>query len=290
MKLINYGEKILDNLTLALGYFDAVHKGHIAVLDRAVSIAKSKGFVPTALIFTGGKSDADVFTLSERADKIFACGIKNIIVKPLDRAFMAKTKEEFLTELSSLYSIGSVVSGVDFTFGKGALGNVQTLREFFGEDKVYTERLLSDNSGKFSSTKIKEALSFGDIKLANFYLGSNYFISGEVVKGKGLGNTLDFPTANITLSSEKFKIKQGVYKTFVLIDGVKYKAITNYGTQPTVLGNDIVVETYIDGFSGDLYGKNLTVYFDEFLRDVKKFSSLEELKEQLIKDKGSLND
>lgn len=290
MKLINYGEKIPDNLTLALGYFDAVHKGHIAVLERAVSIAKSKGLVPTALIFTGGKSKTDVFTLSERADKIFACGIEIIIVKPLDRAFMAKTKEEFLTELSSLYFISSVVSGVDFTFGKGALGGVQTLKEFFGEDKVYTESLLSDNSGKFSSTKIKEALSFGDIKLANFYLGSNYYISGLVFKGKGLGNTLDFPTANIVLSSEKFKIKQGVYKTFVVIDGVKYKSITNYGTQPTVLGNDVIVETYIDGFSGDLYGKNLTVYFDEFLREIKKFSSLEELKEQLIKDKGSLND
>ena len=131
MMVVNYGEKLPDNLILALGYFDAVHKGHVAVLKKAVFIAKQNGFVPTALIFTGGKSFEDVFTLSERTSRIFACGIEKIIVKPLDRVFMQKTKEEFLTELSLLYNIKGVVSGVDFTFGKGALGNVQTLIDFF---------------------------------------------------------------------------------------------------------------------------------------------------------------
>lgn len=289
-KVVDYGEKLSENLILALGYFDAVHKGHHVVLNKTVELAKVDDLVPTALIFTGGKTFEDVFTLRERVDRIFATGIEIIIIKSLDKAFMQKTKEEFLTELTALYNVKKVTSGSDFTFGKNALGNVQTLREFFGFNNVFTEELLGDESGKFSSSKIKTALLEGDVTLANFYLGNEYFISGEVLKGKGLGKTLGFPTANIKLEPNKFQIKNGVYKTFVIIDGVKYPSITNYGTQPTVDGDGVVVETYIHGYDGDLYGKTLTVYFERYLRGVIKFSSVEKLKEQLIKDKGCLND
>ena len=97
MRIINYGEKLPENLILALGYFDAVHVGHKAVLNKAVSVAKSKNLSPTALIFVGGKCNFDVFSLAERCDRIFATGIENVIIKSLDKAFMKKTKTEFLT-------------------------------------------------------------------------------------------------------------------------------------------------------------------------------------------------
>ena len=290
MKTITYGEKISKNLIIALGYFDAVHKGHALVIGEAVRVAKEKNLSSAVLIFTGGKSGSDVFTLNERIEKISSLGVDFIIVKSLDKAFMGKSKEEFLTELNSNYNVFGVVSGEDFTFGKNAEGTVQTLVGFFGKDKVFTEKLLGDGQEKFSSSKIKIALKNGDIKSANYYLGSNYFISGKVLKGKGLGRTLGFPTANFSIESEKFEIKHGVYKTFVIIGGKKYLSITNFGAQPTVNGESVVVETYIKDFSGDLYDKDLTVYFEDFLREVKKFSSIEELKIQLEKDKRCLDD
>ncbi len=286
IKVINYGEKYSQNLILALGYFDAIHKGHIAVLDSAVQTAKGLNFTPAVLIFTGGKSKQDLFTLEERIDKIKLLGVELIIVKALDSQFMNKTKLEFLNELSSLYKLEKVVTGSDFTFGKNALGNVKTLTEFFGNDRVLTINLVSDRESKISTTEIKKVLSLGDIKLANEYLGSPYFISGTVVKGKSLGKKLGFPTANIHLCDNKYKIQPAVYKTMVKIENKEYFAITNYGSQPTVEGEKLVVETHILGFNGDLYGKRLSVYFLDKIRDIKKFSSLDELKEQLELDKG----
>lgn len=287
-KVILYGDKCPENLILALGYFDAVHKGHQKVLKKAVSVASEKGLTPASLIFVGGKSKKDVFTLNERVRRIFLTGVKTVIVKELSKDFMALSKLKFLEELSSLYDIKAVVSGSDFTFGKNAEGSVETLKEFFGTDNVYTENLEEEKGEKISSTSIKNALLKGDILTANTLLGGNYFISGEVIRGKGLGRDLGFPTANILLDNNKHPINSGVYVTFTVINGVIYPAITNVGAQPTVDGNDTVIETYIDGFLGDLYGKSLTVYFVERLRDIKKFNSIIELKEQLEKDLRSI--
>ena len=286
--VILYGDKCPKNLILALGYFDAVHKGHQKVLKKAVSVASEKGCTPSSLIFVGGKTKKDVFTLTERLRKIFLTGIKTVIVKELSKDFMALTKLEFLEELSSLYDVKGVVSGSDFTFGKNAEGSVATLKEFFGVENVFTENLEEEKGEKISSTSIKNALTRGDVLTANTMLGGNYFICGEVIRGKGLGRDLGFPTANILLDNNKHPINSGVYVTFTVIDGVVYPAITNVGAQPTVNGNDTVIETYIDGFFGDLYGKSLTVYFVERLRDIKKFNSIKELKEQLEKDLRSI--
>ncbi len=285
IKVINYGEKTPENLILALGYFDALHKGHIAVIEKTVQTANSLNFTPAVLIFKGGKSKTDLFTVEERIQKIKNLGAKLIIVKELDIEFMAKSAEEFLSELSSLYKLEKVVSGSDFTFGKNAIGNVQTMIDFFSKDKVLTLDLVGNFGTKISTTGIKNLLSKGDIKLANERLGSPYFISGKVVKGKGLGNKLGFPTANIILPYEKFKIQPAVYKTKVKLEGKEYFAITNYGAQPTVNGENLVVETHILGFDGNLYDSVLTVYFLDKIRDIKKFSSVEELIAQLELDK-----
>ena len=287
-KVILYGDVADKNLILALGYFDAVHLGHQKVLKKAVEIAQEKNATPSALIFIGGKKGKDVFTLGERLRRLFSTGIKVVIVKELTLDFMQKTSVEFLEELTSLYDINSVVSGSDFTFGKNASGNVNTLENFFNKDRVYTENLELLSGEKISSTAIKNALSKGDILTANTLLGSNYFITGEVVKGKGLGKELNFPTANIKVGGDKFLIANGVYVTFTVINDKIYPSITNFGAQPTVDGEDTLLESYIDGFSGDLYGKNLTVYFVEKLRDIVKFNSLQELKEQLEKDLRSI--
>ena len=287
-KILYYGETCQENLIVALGYFDAVHKGHKKVLNKTVEIAKEKNATPSALIFMGVKGKSDVFTLPERLKRIFSSGIKTVIVKELSPEFKNTDKLDFLKELSSLYNIHGVVTGSDFTFGKGALGSVSTLVEFFGDKNVYTEVLEEKSGEKISSTAVKNALAKGDILTANILLDGNYFISGEVIKGKCLGKTLGFPTANILLDKNKFVLASGVYVTFVVISGKIYPSITNVGTQPTVDGENMVVETYIDGYDGDLYGKVLTVYFVEKLREIVKFNSLNELKAQLEKDLRSI--
>lgn len=283
-KIINYGECACENLILALGYFDAVHKGHKAVLEKTVQLATEKGCIASALIFTGKKSKSDVFTLFERVLKLFKLGIKCVIVKELTAEFMKKDKLDFLDELSSLYNINSVVCGSDFTFGKNAEGNVQTLKSYFTSDRVIDLNLVENFGKKISTTNIKLELEKGNVKMVNELLGDNYFISGEVISGKKVGRSLNFPTANIKLEDNKFKVKQGVYLTFTIIDGKIYPSITNCGAQPTVDGKNYLTETYIHNFNGDLYGKILTVYFVDYIRDVFKFENVDMLKAQLEKD------
>ena len=287
-KVLTYGETCHENLILALGYFDAVHKGHKKVLKKAVDIANQKNATPSALIFIGGKGKKDVFTLPERLKRIFSTGIKTVIVKELSPEFKCTDRIDFLKELTSLYNIDGVVSGSDFTFGCGALGKVETLVEYFGQDKVNTEVLEEKSGEKISTTAVKKALEEGDVLTVNTLLDGNYFISGEVIEGKKLGKTLGFPTANILIDKTKFEIGAGVYVTFVILNGKIYPSITNCGNQPTVDGENTVIETYIDGYNGDLYGKILTVYFVEKIRDIVKFNSLNELKEQLEKDLRSI--
>ena len=148
-----------------------------------------------------------------------------------------------------------------------------------------TTNFFSDEKMFFISTKtIKNALLSGDIKLANELLGSNYFIRGRIVKGKKLGSKLGFPTANILIDNSKLKISEGVYLTLTIINDKLYPCLTNVGKQPTVNGESYVVETYIDGFSGDIYDKIISVYFIEKIRDIIKFNNVDELKNQLNED------
>lgn len=283
--IVNYGDSLPGNLILALGYFDALHKGHEQVLKKTVKIANEKGLTPAVLMFYGGKGGSDVFTLYERVKRIFSIGINNVIITELNAEFMSKTASEFLSEITTFYNVKAVVSGSDFTFGKNALGNVEMLNNFFGKENVITETLLTLNGvDKISTTKIKNELLNGNIENANQLLGFNYYISGKVVKGKMLGKSLGFPTANIILDKEKLAIKQGVYVTFSIIDGVVYPSITNFGLQPTVNGDNVVLESHLKDFSGDLYDKVLTVYFVRRIRDIVAFSSIDELKKQLILD------
>ncbi|MBR6737142.1 MAG: riboflavin biosynthesis protein RibF [Clostridia bacterium] len=288
--IIPYGIPYKEKTVLALGYFDAVHVGHMRVLKKTLEVAESLGVEPCVLIFTGQKQgeSKNLFTLMERILKISKSSVANVIVKELSKEFMAKTETEFLNELTSLYNPVAVVSGADFTFGKGALGNTKTLENYFGKDSVHTIPLIEIGGEKVSTTKIKEYIALGNVKDASKLLGGYYFISGEVIKGKSIGKSLGFPTANIIVEPEKLLVKNGVYKTETFIDGNVYKGITNVGSQPTVNGESIVIETHLDGFDGDLYGKFLIVHFVDRIRDIVKFSSLDELKIQLGKDLRSI--
>ncbi len=288
MDILKYGEIHKNPTCICLGYFDAIHLGHNKIISLAKEIANKKGLKLSVLIFTGGKNNSpDIFTFEERLIKLKTLKVDTVIYQKLDSDFMGKSKDEFLNEIFNNYNVKSIVVGEDFTYGKFAEGNVYHLKQFCDANNIelnVLSKVVDENGDKISSKDIKTALLSGDIKTANDFLGSNYFLRGEVVKGKNIGASLNFPTANIICSENKLLIKDGVYLTCTVIDNKLYSCLTNVGKQPTVNGNNRVVETYIHNFSGDLYGKTLSVYFIERIRDIVKFDSLEELKKQLTKD------
>ena len=287
MDILEYGLKNSNKCVMCLGYFDGIHLGHTALINKAKEIALQTNSRLAVLIFTGGKGDSgDVFTFEERLIKLKALGVDMVVCKELDTKFKNTDATEFLNQLTTYYNISQVISGEDFTFGKNANGNVETLREFMQNKGILvnTFNLVSICDEKVSTRQIKALLKDGDIVSANKLLGSNYFIRERVIKGKQLGRNLGFPTANMQVSPEKMKIKSGVYLTLTIIDKKVYPAITNVGAQPTFDGENYLIESYFHGYNGDLYDKILSVYFVERIRDIKRFSSEEELKIQLKKD------
>lgn len=289
MEIVKYGEIDKTPICICLGYFDAIHIGHTKIINTAKEIAsKIKGLKVYLLVFTGGKGNTpDIFTLEERFIKLKSLGVDGIIYQQLTPAFMAKSKDEFLNDIFAFYNIKGVVVGEDFTYGKKAEGNVSHLREYCinkNANLTVLEKVVDNNGNKVSSSDIKNHIKNGEMQLANALIGSNYFIRGEVFRGKGLGAKIGFPTANIKAGDNKLLVKDGVYLTCTVIGEKLYPCLTNVGAQPTVEGKDTVIETYIDGFNGDLYGKTISVYFIEKIRDVVKFDSVGRLKEQLTKD------
>ena len=124
----------------------------------------------------------------------------------------------------------------------------------------------------------------GEIEKANKLLGKNYFVKGEVIHDRGVGKKLGYPTANLEIEEERQLLKNGVYSGWALVENEKYPAVINYGSRPTFNEEKVVVEAHLIGFSQNLYGKQLTIFFDNFIRDIKTFNSEKELKEQLKKD------
>ncbi|MBO5926783.1 MAG: riboflavin biosynthesis protein RibF [Clostridia bacterium] len=294
MDILKYKTKRIIPSVLCLGYFDALHKGHIKIINTAKNYAKKINAETEVFVFTGGKNNTpDLFTFEERLIKFKILGVDAVIYQELNKEFMAKSKEEFLKELFSYYNVKAIVVGKDYTFGKNAEGNVEFLKEYLnniGVSLLVCDDILDGLREKISTKNIKSLILKGDVLNANNLLGSNYFISGTVKKGKGLGQTIGFPTANVEVQNDKLLVKKGVYVTCTIINGKLYSSITNVGNQPTVNGKNELIETYIHNFNGDLYGKKITVYFVERIRDIFKFSDLNELKSQLKKDLGYIYD
>ena len=292
MDIINFGYQLKTPTVMCLGYFDAIHKGHKELILKGKEIAKSEGLSLSVFLFIGGKrGEIDVFSLEERLLKLKLLGVDTVIFANLNENFMSKTKEVFLSELFSFYSVKYTVTGKDFRFGYKQQGDVEFLEQKASENgvkSIFLDEVVDKNGLKISSKNIKEYLLKGDIISANELLGDNYFVRGKVIEGKKLGQKIGFPTANIVLDDAKMLIGSGVYLTFTIIENKLYSCLTNVGKQPTVNGDKDVLETYIHNFKGDLYGKNLTIYFIEKIRDIVKFESVEKLKEQLEKDLGVL--
>ena len=276
---------------IALGRFDGLHKGHIAVLAAAKAVARELGEELTLFTFKRDLGEKNlILSFDETLIKAEEAGVDNVVYASESKEFFSLKKDGFLNLLFEKLKPKAVVCGKDYTFGFNKEGNAEILKNYCLKKGVIIKvaDILTFNGQKISSSDIRAALNSGDMVRANGLLGYEYFISGVVEHGRKAGAKLGFPTANITPSAVKAPIKEGVYISGVEVEGKTYTALTSYGVAPTFGKNELKCESYICGFDGDLYGKKIKVNFKRFLRENFKFSSKEELIIQIQKDLSEL--
>ncbi len=281
---------------LTIGAFDGVHIGHKAILKRLVETAKKEDLDATVLTFfphprmvlQEGASIKLLNTIEERSQLLENTGLDHLVIHPFTHAFSRLTALEYVRDiLVNSLNAKKIIIGYDHRFGRNRVANIEDLKEFgktYGfEVEEISAKEIDDVA--VSSTKIRKALQEGDIETANSYLGYHYMLTGEVVKGKALGRTINYPTANLKLK-EDYKLipKNGVYVVQAVLDGESVYGITSIGTNPTVGGTEKTIETYFLNFNKDLYGKEITIAFLKFIRDEVTFASVETLRQEIGKD------
>ncbi len=287
MKIISFEETKLHNTAVALGKFQGLHRGHMLLIDKITELSRKEDL--TSVVFTINISSSKVINLpKERFDILEGCGVDIDVECDFTPEFAGMRPVDFIKEvLVDKLGAKYVVVGTDFCFGYKRQGNIQTLKEYskeFGYEVIPVEKLFVDGR-VISSSYIRELVETGNINNIFAYMGRDYFIWDKVCHGKELGRTLGFPTINFIPDKNKLLPPVGAYETEIVIDGVLYKGITNIGDNPTVsTDKKTTVETHILNYQGDLYERDLKVSFKKFLRPQIKFSTVDELKRQLLID------
>ena len=282
---------------LTLGTFDGVHIGHKKILERITQNTENGKYESLVLTFfphprmvLQEKSEIKLLnTIAEKTKLLEATGIENLIIHPFDESFSRLTAEEFVHSiLVDQFHIQKIIIGHDHRFGRNRTANIDNLIAYGAEYGFEVEQISAQEiqDVSVSSTKIRKALTEGKMDLANEYLGYDYFLSGKIVKGKQLGRTIGFPTANIEIE-EDYKLipKTGVYAVKALIDQKEVFGMMNIGFNPTVNGQKQTIEVNLFDFDADIYDKKIEVSLLHFLREEQKFGSIDLLKEQLNQDR-----
>lgn len=284
IKYIGCGE-IPENTTeyaVCLGVFDGVHMGHRALVKKTVLRAKELGLKSAAAAFIPSCGRERIYLLEQQAELIEKMGIDTMFAILLDDKLKNTGCEEFLEKyLFGYIKAKHIVCGYDYTFGVNKSGNAQTIAEnseIYGYSYDIIDKVCSKNE-RVSSTLIRSLIKEGNIKRANEMLCEDFYFEGCVKCGYKLGRTIGYPTANIELSPSITPIKHGVYSSVVTIGKKSYKGLTNIGRAPTAgIEKSPLSETYIIGFNGNLYNRSIRVCLKDFIREEKKFESMEELK------------
>lgn len=281
---------------VTIGTFDGVHIGHKAILKRLIETAKRENLDSAVLTFFPHprmvlQQDSEIKlinTIEERTSLLEKTGLDHLIIHPFTREFSRLTALEYVQNiLVECLKVKKVIIGYDHRFGRNRTANIDDLKAF---GKIYDFEIEEISAKEIdevavSSTKIRKALNVGDIAIANSYLDYNFMISGTVVKGKAIGRTIDYPTANLDLNnSYKLIPKNGVYIVKSQLDNKEVFGITSIGTNPTVGGDKKTIETHFLNFNENLYGKEITVEFLKFIRDEEHFESVEILRQAIVND------
>ena len=276
----------------ALGFFDGVHLGHQALLKACVELARRLEAETAAITFENHPQSLFsnqipplLTTLDDRCRLLLGYGMDRISPFPVTKEVMSTNWRVFLDRLVDSGAVG-FVCGDDFRFGSRGEGNAEKLRAYCAEKGlpcvIIPEQTMDDT--RVSSTYIRGQIEAGDMATAVRFLGHPHALTGEVVSGRRIGRSIGVPTANLLIPEGIVVPKFGVYACRVEIGGVRYCAVANVGTRPTVGGHRVTVEPWILDFEGDLYGQKLTLEFHRFLRPERKFGSLEELRAQIRAD------
>lgn len=276
---------------VALGYFDGIHLGHKAVLQRALD-AKSRGLTPTAFTFSSTPKSKDknsqLLTYGEKLTMLEKIGIEKLYILDFEK-LKNYSPEDFVKKIiAGVFNAEEVFCGFNYRFGKLGAGNTEDLKKLCSKEniKVGICEPVKLDGDLVCSTEIRNALKNGDIKKANRFLGYDFGLKSEVVKGNHIGSKIDTPTINQKFESGIILPKFGVYASIVTIDKETFIGVTNIGIKPTVGSRNLPnCETYMPEYSsGDLYGKTVDVRLKEFIRPERKFNSLDELKAEIQKN------
>lgn len=283
-----------ENLAIALGFFDGVHLGHKAVINAAVDYAKKNNIKSAVVTFRQSPYVAlnnvkpnYIITLEEKIKAIKKLGVDYLYLSDFTEDLAKQTASDYLKNLVDDLHPKMIATGFNHYFGYNKSGGVDYLRlmqqEYGYEFKEINPIKL--NEDVISSTAIRKALSNGDIPKVNSMLGYRFYVKNEVIKGRQIGRTIGFKTANLKMPEKMINIPDGVYAVEVEVLGKKHMGIANFGSNPTVTDDSQkLLEVHIIDFNQDIYGELVKVSFLVKIRNEKKFQSLTELKAQIEKD------
>lgn len=282
---------------VTIGTFDGVHLGHRKIIERVVSTAKISddesvllSFFPHPRMVVQHQANIQLLnTIDERRQILSTTGLNHLIIHPFTKSFSRQTALQFVENiLVKALNTKHIIIGYDHRFGRNRTADINDLKEFglqfgFEVSEITAQEV---NEVAVSSTKIRKALEEGQISMANTFLGYDYMLTGTIVKGRGIGKDLGFPTANLEIA-EAYKLipREGVYVVSSRIDERKVFGMMNIGKNPTVDGHNRHIEINFFDWNEDLYGQKLQVHLLEYLREEQKFDSLDSLKIQLAKDR-----
>ena len=295
MRIVRHAQPGTPDTAIAIGSFDGVHLGHAAILERVRSAASDRGLQSAILtfeplpreFFAPGEAPPRLTTIQERLAAFARAGIERAFVQRFDRGFAALSAQDFAQRLRQRHGARWVMVGEDFRYGaqrSGDLAQLTAAGKRLGFE-VEVCPTVEDGGERISSTRVRRALARGDFAHAQHLLGRPYSICGRVVHGAGRGRGMGFPTANVRLGRPRAAL-QGIFAVKCLGAATRgLEGVASLGINPAVAdGGPATLEAFLFDFSGDLYGRRLTIEFVKKLRDEAHFASLDELAAQIRRD------
>jgi len=287
----------ISPLVITQGTFDGVHLGHQKVLKYVVDLAREQHTQsllityhphPRLVVEPNNRELRMLSSIEEKAEAVFALGIDYVLILPFTQEFSQLSPEAFVANiLVKQLNVHTIVVGYDHHFGIHRSGDFNTLIRLSKQFNFAVQEIPASTIDEIavSSTRIRKALSNSSLYDANQLIGRPYQLTGTVIHGKQLGRTIGFPTANIHINDPYKLIPSfGVYAGICLVENKRFKMVCNIGVRPTVDGENISIEAHLFDFDKNIYGEHLTLFLVQYLRNEKKFDSIEALKSQILLD------
>lgn len=281
---------------VALGSFDGLHLGHMALINKAMELSKASDCL--SMVYTFKNHPLSIineemvpkllYSNEYKIDLLNKFGVDILNLANFDNELMKLSPEKFIENLVNHYKVKGIIVGFNYRFGYKNLGDVELLYKLSKEInfELYVMEPVKILEETISSSKIRNYISEGEVDRANKMLGRSYMIEGTVIKGKQLGRTIGFPTINLDYNKKFMLPSGGVYYTAVSYNNTLYKGITNIGYNPTVNGKKLSIETHMLDFDKSIYNENVKIFFIRKIRDEKKFDSIDDLVVELDKNKA----